>query len=279
MTLSSIDAQWLDFAADLMSTPLTELPDERIAHQLQDTFELVGAAYHVRSPGRVAVQNLWPRGEQFRGYRAEIEHWAVHCAPVGHPVLRYYLATWEGVPMQACEVPDRFADRRVQGAWLDVSGSWDVPAQLALPLHMSTTSSRCFVMGRPHRFGPGEVQLAGRLHRLLTGLDRQVQTLRRFRSGMVGAAWERVESVRLTTRELTVLTLLADGLTAAAAARRLLLAERTVRKHLERVYAKLGVSDRVSAVLRAQRLGLLDAPGPAGYQAAANGGRSSKAAE
>ena len=35
------------------------------------------------------------------------------------------------------------------------------------------------------------------------------------------------------------------------------MAERTVHKHLERVYAKFGVSDRVSAVLRAQRLGIL----------------------
>jgi ATP/maltotriose-dependent transcriptional regulator MalT len=40
-------------------------------------------------------------------------------------------------------------------------------------------------------------------------------------------------------------------------ARRLVVAERTVHKHLERVYAKFGVSDRVSAVLRAQRIGLL----------------------
>jgi len=37
-----------------------------------------------------------------------------------------------------------------------------------------------------------------------------------------------------------------------------------VHKHLERVYAKLGVSDRVSAVLRAQRLGLLPEPVAAG---------------
>jgi DNA-binding NarL/FixJ family response regulator len=43
-------------------------------------------------------------------------------------------------------------------------------------------------------------------------------------------------------------------------ARRLVVAERTVHKHLERAYAKLGVSDRVSAVLRAQRLGILPEP-------------------
>jgi len=59
---------------------------------------------------------------------------------------------------------------------------------------------------------------------------------------------------------LLALLLVADGLTAAAVARRLVVAERTVHKHLERAYAKLGVSDRVSAVLRAQRLGILSEP-------------------
>jgi len=63
--------------------------------------------------------------------------------------------------------------------------------------------------------------------------------------------------VHLTPRELSVLALVSDGLTAAAVARRLMVAERTVHKHLERTYAKLGVSDRVSAVLRAQRLRIL----------------------
>ncbi|GAA5124556.1 response regulator transcription factor [Pseudonocardia adelaidensis] len=64
-------------------------------------------------------------------------------------------------------------------------------------------------------------------------------------------------SLHLTPRELAVLGELADGLTAAAIGRKLLITERTVHKHLERL--KLGVGDRLAAVLRAQRLGLLPA--------------------
>jgi DNA-binding NarL/FixJ family response regulator len=64
-------------------------------------------------------------------------------------------------------------------------------------------------------------------------------------------------SLHLTPRELAVLGQLADGLTAAAIGRKLLITERTVHKHLERLYTKLGVGDRLAAVLRAQRLGLL----------------------
>jgi DNA-binding CsgD family transcriptional regulator len=64
-------------------------------------------------------------------------------------------------------------------------------------------------------------------------------------------------SVLLTRRELAVLALAARGLTAGAMARRLGISPRTVGKHLERAYRKLGANDRVSAVLRAHSLGLV----------------------
>jgi DNA-binding NarL/FixJ family response regulator len=62
---------------------------------------------------------------------------------------------------------------------------------------------------------------------------------------------------RLTNRERDVL-LLATGQTADAVARRLQLSPRTVHKYLERIYSKLDVHDRLSAVVRAQQLGILD---------------------
>jgi DNA-binding NarL/FixJ family response regulator len=105
--------------------------------------------------------------------------------------------------------------------------------------------------------------LARRVQRLIVGLDRQAAALTRWKSRAAPDAGAVATDVHLTPRELAVLVLVADGLTAAAAARRLVVAERTVHKHLERVYAKLGVSDRVSAVLRAHRLGVLPEPVPA----------------
>lgn len=61
----------------------------------------------------------------------------------------------------------------------------------------------------------------------------------------------------LTRREQQILELIADGLTAEAIGRRLHLSPRTVAKHQERMYRKFGTSDRLTTVLRAQRLGLL----------------------
>ena len=63
--------------------------------------------------------------------------------------------------------------------------------------------------------------------------------------------------VELTSRELAVLHLLVEGCTAVAMAHRLGISVRTVQKHLEHVYRKLGVGDRLGAVLTAQRVGLL----------------------
>jgi DNA-binding CsgD family transcriptional regulator len=66
----------------------------------------------------------------------------------------------------------------------------------------------------------------------------------------------RVSVEMLTSRELEVLTLVASGCTALSIAHRLAISERTVHKHLEHAYAKLGCRDRVSAVLRFRAAGL-----------------------
>ncbi|POX57159.1 DNA-binding response regulator [Streptomyces sp. Ru71] len=67
----------------------------------------------------------------------------------------------------------------------------------------------------------------------------------------------RTPGTSLTRRETEVLTLVADGLSNQAVARRLHLTEGTVKSHLARVYAKLGVDSRTAAVAVATDLGLI----------------------
>jgi DNA-binding CsgD family transcriptional regulator len=58
----------------------------------------------------------------------------------------------------------------------------------------------------------------------------------------------RHEDDRLSVREREVMALVADGLTNAAIARRLVVSTGTVRSHLDNVYEKLGVHTRTAAV-------------------------------
>jgi DNA-binding NarL/FixJ family response regulator len=65
----------------------------------------------------------------------------------------------------------------------------------------------------------------------------------------------------LTSRELEVISVAAQGLTAREIGNRLGVRERTVTTHLGRIYKKLGCRTRVSAVAVAQRSGLLTLTG------------------
>lgn len=63
--------------------------------------------------------------------------------------------------------------------------------------------------------------------------------------------------VRLTDREREVLAVAAEGLTAREIASRLGVRERTITTHLARIYGKLGVGNRLSAIRLAARSGLV----------------------
>jgi two-component system NarL family response regulator len=68
---------------------------------------------------------------------------------------------------------------------------------------------------------------------------------------------ERMTRVDLTPREMTVLRLLAEGMSNKEIAARLGIAEGTAKLHVSRAYEKLGVANRTEAMAVALRRGLL----------------------
>jgi DNA-binding NarL/FixJ family response regulator len=61
----------------------------------------------------------------------------------------------------------------------------------------------------------------------------------------------------LTSREVQVLRLVAEGYTNREVAHALVIGAATVKRHLDNVFAKLGVSSRTAAAAVAIRCGLL----------------------
>jgi two-component system nitrate/nitrite response regulator NarL len=79
-------------------------------------------------------------------------------------------------------------------------------------------------------------------------------------AGLAGEIRRRAEpdGPVLSPREREVLTLIASGSSIPAMAKQLFLAPSTVKTHVQRLYEKLGVSDRAAAVAEAMRRKLLD---------------------
>ena len=61
----------------------------------------------------------------------------------------------------------------------------------------------------------------------------------------------------LTNRQIDILILLAERLSDKEIAERLVLEPVSVKKHIQRIYRRLGVDNRRAAVAQARRLGLI----------------------
>jgi DNA-binding NarL/FixJ family response regulator len=82
---------------------------------------------------------------------------------------------------------------------------------------------------------------------------RAARELLRSRTSPGGASGTPSGDVRLTPREVQVLSLVRQGLANKQIGRRLGISERTVKAHLSSLFQRLGVADRTQAALWAQR--------------------------
>ncbi|MFG3442783.1 LuxR C-terminal-related transcriptional regulator [Nonomuraea sp. NPDC047897] len=172
-----------------------------------------------------------------------------------HPLLSHYAHTADLSPLTLDQIAgDRWWKSEAYHAGKAAIG---IDRQLALPLSSRPGQIRAVIMSRSGRgFTDRDLEYADLARSLL-------DTVCAHEKAMFGlAALGDPAEYGITSREMTVLALLDEGLTARAIASRLRIAERTVVKHKENLYRKLRVHDRVTTLNKARALGLLPAQPP-----------------
>ncbi|WP_178984523.1 response regulator [Winogradskyella helgolandensis] len=84
-----------------------------------------------------------------------------------------------------------------------------------------------------------------------------LKTLKLLRNPFVAEDKQDLETIKLTDREVDVLEQLSKGLSYNAIADNLILSTGTIRKHIENIYRKLQVHNKLEAVQKARRNNLI----------------------
>jgi DNA-binding CsgD family transcriptional regulator len=230
-------ASVLELAAELSQVPSPRLPDD------------VMARLPALVPGELVVLNSVLSSDE-----ATVQH-PTTGAPgtdpsarltevlAEHPVVAHYLSTRDPRP---CRVSDLVTQQqwRSSRAYSLLARPHGVDHVLTIPVSMGATGGLAYTISRSGSdFSDRDRDVAALLQPALAVLHQP----RHGPAAEPTAARSPGRGV-LTVRELEVLELLAEGRTAQRIATDLHLSPRTVRKHLEHVYTKLGVGDRLSAV-------------------------------
>ena len=237
----------LELIAEALRHASPEFPDITVTESLRDVFqaEFAGAG-HVDFCG--TASRTWADSPR----PIPVDSDGFHKYAVGHPLARAYQRTGEAVPLRLSDVASvRAAPPAYGGAGM--SRVLTIPLVIA-PQHVRALA---LLRGGPD-FTARDLQLARQLQPVLSG----IYALRDRITCPTPSTPCTDTGIRLTARELAVLDLMGNGLIAAAIARQLGISPRTVSKHIENIYRKLGTHDRTSAVLRGQDLGIMHPPEP-----------------
>lgn len=169
-----------------------------------------------------------------------------------HPLLYHYAHTTDRTPLTLDEIAD---DRWWKSeAYRAGKAAIGIDRQLALPLSSRAGQVRGVIMSRSgHGFTDRDLEYADLARSLIDTVSAHERAM--FANARLADPAE----YRITSREMAVLALLNEGLTARAIGSRLRITEKTAVKHKENLYRKLRVHDRVTALNKARTLGLLPA--------------------
>jgi DNA-binding CsgD family transcriptional regulator len=170
-----------------------------------------------------------------------------------HPLVSYYARTGLDEPLLVADVCSR-SEWDSTAIAAELRHQFGVQDQITIPTAVAPARVSAWVIMREQPFDEHDRALA----RVLQGSLRGLRSSPAVSDGaseqpVTGAAPLDMHLPALTRRELDVVGLLGQGLTAYAIGRRLAISPSTVDKHLRHLYRKLDVNDRLAAVLVASR--------------------------
>jgi DNA-binding CsgD family transcriptional regulator len=234
-------SDWVDFVAEATRKSVDAFPVRTLLGLLSATFETTTGWTWLTTGGRHGSLCLHPPAEW--PPPGAVDVWGAHMFE--HPLHRWYLRTRLIEPMTMERVPRQIADRRCVEFTRDALGSVDVGQQLGIPVRMPSRAGGefgSFVVSRGGTdFTAGQLATALQLQPLLMVLERHTSLTARADADLATC-------FDLTARESAVLYLLRQGLTIAAIGHNLRCSPRTAEKHVEHIYRKMGVRDRLAAI-------------------------------
>jgi DNA-binding CsgD family transcriptional regulator len=241
---------WLDLTAELVRRPATAtMPHHEIQVLLAEQFECRTTFTDVRPDQTLSFDIL---GGAPTDDEDELDFWRRE-GTRSHPLIQWFVRTGSTDPMTMGRVPAGWVSAEGRARVMASLRAVELDEQLSIPCRVGAPGTWAFVLGRTgDDFDDEVLALAHRIQPLLVLVARQVVAVQAVEDAVPG------DCLGLTGRELAVLRLLCEGHTGPAIARRLGTAPATIRKHLENVYRKLGVHDRLMAYRVAQEAGLVD---------------------
>ena len=182
--------------------------------------------------------------------------------PGTHPLLAHWLRGNSDANALSALITDRRAWRRT-AAYSVLTRGMGCTENAGIRIDAGRQTLFMIGFARESDLNAAELAFLQAARQPVIALHRHAVQLASWRGSLDGKtrdAEQVAAELGLTSRELEVLHLLSQGLLAASIASRLAISPRTVHRHLSNLYPKLAARDRLTAVARAQKLGLLAPP-------------------
>jgi DNA-binding CsgD family transcriptional regulator len=234
---------WMDDVLDWLREPLTSMPVDRVLERLRGAFRVNVTSWCVDDGPRL-IQMVIDPPDALVSEAAVLAEWHAGLHHDCHALTAWYGQTPSARPQTSARVPGRVVSPRRRVILDAPLARLGLDQQMTMYYRREGRHGQFFTVARDRLdFDDDDLLVARYVQRSLVTLDRQTRALR----GRIEAE-DPGPHLGLTGRELAVLQLISDGFSTRQSARRLACSPRTVEKHLQRAYRKLGVRDRVNAV-------------------------------